>query len=77
MIGSVRRELVDHVVILNERHLKGLLSSYLDFYHPWRTHQSLARGAPNGRPIRVAESRQIVEYPIVQGLHHYYLPMAA
>ncbi len=41
VIGSVRRELLNHVVILNEWHLKGLLSSYVDYYHPWRTHQSL------------------------------------
>jgi hypothetical protein len=51
IIGSLRRELLDHVVILNERHLKQLLSSYLDYHHPWRTHQSLKRDAPDGRPI--------------------------
>jgi transposase InsO family protein len=77
VIGSLRRELLDHVVILNERHLKRLLSSYLDYFHPWRTHQSLDRDAPNGRAIRPAEAAQIIECPAVQGLHHYYLPMAA
>ena len=54
MIGSLRRELLDHVVVLNKRHLKRLLLSYLDYYHPWRTHQSLMRdtrmGARFARP---------------------------
>ena len=77
VIGTLRRELFDHVIVLNERHLKRLMSSYLDYYHPWRTHQSLDRDAPDGRPIRSAEAGDVVEYPAVHGLHHYYLPMAA
>ncbi len=77
VIGSLRRELLDHAVILNERHLKRLLSSYLNYYHPWRTHQSLERDAPNGRQIRLAKADQVIECPAVHGLHHYYLPMAA
>jgi len=76
-IGSLRRELLDHVIILNERHLKRLLSSYLDYYHPWRTHRSLDRDAPDGRPVRSAEPNHVIEFPAVQGLHHYYLPKAA
>jgi transposase InsO family protein len=77
VIGSLRRELLDHVIILNERHLKRLLSSYLDYYHPWRTHRSLDRDAPDGRPVRSAEPDHVMEFPAVQGLHHYYLPKAA
>ncbi len=77
VIGSLRRELLDHVIIVNERHLRRLLSSYLDYYHPWRTHQSLDRDAPDGRPIQSSEPSQVMELPAVQGLHHYYLPMAA
>ena len=77
VIGSVRRELLDHAIILNERHLKRLLSSYLDYYHPWRTHRSLGQDAPNGRRVRSAELDQVVEFPVVQGLHHFYLPRAA
>ena len=46
VIGSLRRELLDHVIILNERHLERLLSSYLDYCHPWRTHRSLDQDAP-------------------------------
>ena len=77
VIGSLRRELLDHVIVLNERHLKQLLSSYLDYYHPWRTHRSLDRDSPDGRGVRSAEPDQIVEIPVVHGLHHYYLPRAA
>ena len=77
VIGSLRRELLDHVIILNERHLKRLLSSYLDYYHSWRTHRSLGQDAPDGRRVRLAELDQIAEFPVVQGLHHYYLPKAA
>jgi len=77
IIGSLRRELLDHVVVLNERHLKQLLSSYLDYYHPWRTHQSLQRDAPDGRPICSAKPGEVIERPAVHGLHHYYLPAAA
>ena len=77
VIGSLRRELLDHVTILNERHLKRLLSSYLDDYHPWRTHRSLGQDAPDGRPIRSAEPGAVLDLPAVQGLHHCYLPKAA
>lgn len=78
VIGSIRRELLNHVVALNERHLKRLLLGYLDYYHHWRTHRSLEMDAPNGRCIKKpASSGQVVELPTVQGLHHYYLPDAA
>ncbi len=77
LIGSLRRELLDHVIVFNERNLKQLLSSYLDYYHPWRTHRSLDQDTPDGRRVRFAEFGQVVEFPVVQGLHHYYLPRAA
>jgi transposase InsO family protein len=77
VIGSVRRELLVDVIVLNERHLKRLLSWYFAYYHPWRTHRSLQQDAPDGRRVRLAKLGQIVESPIVQGLHHYYLPKAA
>ncbi len=77
VIGTLRRELFDHVIVFNERHLKRLMSSYLDYYHPWRTHQSLDRDAPDGRPVRAAEPCNVVELPAVHGLHHVYLPKAA
>ncbi len=77
VIGSLRRERLDHVIILNERHLRRLLSSYLGYYHSWRTHRSLDQDAPDGRPVQSAESGKVIEFPVVHGLHHYYLPKAA
>ena len=77
VIGTLRRELFDHVIVFNERHLKRLMSSYLDYYHPWRTHQSLDRDTPDGRPVLAAEPANVVELSAVQGLHHVYLPKAA
>ena len=73
-VGCLRQSLLHHVIVLNERHLKGLMSSYLDYHHPWRTHQSLDRDAPDGRPVRAAEPYNVVEFPAVTGLHHVYLP---
>ncbi len=77
VIGTLRRELFDHVIVLNKSHIKRLMSSYLDYYHPWRTHQSLGRDAPNGRSVRAAQPCNVVELPVVHGLHHVYLPKAA
>jgi len=77
VIGTLRGELLDGVIIFNERHLKKFLSSYLDYYHPWRTHRSLDRDAPDGRPVRISEPCNVLEFPAVNGLHHFYLPKAA
>jgi hypothetical protein len=77
VIGTLRRELFDHVIVLNERHLRRLMSSFLDYYHPWRTHQSLGRDAPDGCPVRATEPCTVVEFPAVHGLHHLHLPKAA
>ena len=77
VMGALRRALFDHVIVLNERHLKRLMSSYLDDYHPWRTHQSLNSDPPDGRPVRAAEPCDVVEFPAVHGLLHVYLPTAA
>ena len=57
--------------------IPGLLCSYLDYYHPWRTHRALGQDAPDGRRVQLAELEQIGEFPVDQGLHHYYLPRAA
>jgi len=77
VIGTLRRELFDHIIVLNERHLTRLMSSYLDYYHPWRTHQPLNGDAPHRRPLRAAEPCDVVELPAVHGLHHVYLPKQA
>lgn len=75
-VGSCRRDLLDHVIILNERHLKRLMSSYLLYYHEDRTHLGLAKDTPAGRhteiPIRSARERKIQSFPRLGGLHHRY-----
>ena len=76
VIGSVRRECSDHVVILNERHLRRILSRYLDDDHGSRTHLSLVKDAPHGRPVSGGQGT-IVPFPKVGGLHHRYERLAA
>jgi transposase InsO family protein len=73
-VGSCRRDLLDHVIILNERHLKRLMSGYLHYYHEDRTHLGLAKDTPSGRPteIRGAREGQIQSLPRLGGLHHRY-----
>jgi hypothetical protein len=77
LIGSIRRECVNHVVVLSERHLKRILRSYLGYYHGWRTHQSLDMDAPDHRPVQPRESGRVLEFPEVGGLHHHYERVAA
>ena len=77
LIGSIRRELLDHVVVLDERHLRRLLKTYFAYYNRWRTHRSLDGDAPDSRPVLRAQPAAAVESPAVYGLHHYYLPEAA
>jgi len=77
IIGSIRRECLDHVIVLNERHLKRILNGYFDYYHRWRTHLSLDMDCPESRPVQLAEAGQIVEFPEVNGLHHHYERLAA
>jgi transposase InsO family protein len=72
-VGSVRRELLDHVVVLNEDHLSRLLREYVDYYNDERVHTSIA-DAPSGRPVesRPSDSAEVVGLPRVGGLHHRY-----
>ncbi len=77
VIGSIRRECLDHVIVLNERHLKRLLRGYFAYYHQWRTHRSLKMDSPDGRSVHSPELGEIIEFPAVNGLHHYYLRSAA
>ena len=77
VIGSIRRECLDHVVVLGERHLKRILSSYVDYYHDERTHLSLAKDAPAGRAVQPIEKGRVVGLKRVGGLHHLYTRMAA
>jgi transposase InsO family protein len=77
LIGSIRRECLDHMIITSERHLKRILSSYVDYYHSARTHLSLEKDAPEGRVVQPIEKGRVVELKRVGGLHHLYERMAA
>jgi putative transposase len=77
VIGSIRRECRNHVIVLNERHLRRVLKRYFGYYHRSRTHLSLAKDAPEPREIEPPEQGEIVEVPEVGGLHHRYLRRAA
>ncbi len=68
---------LDHAVVLNERHLKRLLRGYFAYYHQWRPHRSLEMDSPDGRSVHSPEMGEIIEFPAVHGLHHYYLRKAA
>jgi transposase InsO family protein len=71
LIGSIRRECLDHVVVLGETHLRRILKSYADYYNSVRTHRSLHKDAPISRPIH--QTGIIRSHPILGGLHHHYV----
>ena len=74
LIRSIRNDCLDHVIVLNESHLKRILSSYFRYYHNDRSHYRLEKDTPSARPVqsRPAESSKIIELPRVGGLHHRY-----
>jgi transposase InsO family protein len=78
VIGSIKRECLDHVIIMNARHLRRLLDSYLHYYNYSRTHLSLGYDCPVHRQIeRPSKGKKIVAVPQVTGLHHRYERRAA
>ena len=68
LIGSIRRECVDHVIVLGEAHLRRILRSYARYYNDIRTHRSLDKDAPVSRPVQRIGSIQ--SHAILGGLHH-------
>jgi transposase InsO family protein len=70
LIGSIRRECVDHVIVLGEAHLRRVLKSYADYYNNFRTHRSLNKDPPVSRPAQRIGS--IKSHAILGGLHHHY-----
>src|SRR5438445_10993796 len=70
-VGSCRRELLDQVIPLNERHLKRLLSDYVSYYHDDRTHLGLGKQTPGMRASSVG-SGQVISWRRLGGLHHRY-----
>jgi putative transposase len=77
LIGSIRRECLNHVLVLGERHLRRILTRYFAYYHQARTHLALNKDAPDLRPIELPAAGKIVQLPEVGGLHHRYLRQAA
>jgi transposase InsO family protein len=77
VIGSIRRDLLDHVIVLNDRHLMRLLKSYLSYYHRLRTHLSLEMDCPEPRTTQPPEWGSVRSVPEVGGLHHHYERIAA
>ena len=76
LIGSVRHDCLNHVIVLNERHLKRLLRSYFSYYHTVRTHLALAKQCPEPRTVERPDRGNIIAFPHVGGLHHEYLRVA-
>jgi putative transposase len=77
LIGSIRRECLNHVLVLGERHLRRILTRYLVYYHQARTHLELDKDAPDLRPVQFPKAGKIVELPEVGGLHYRYIRQAA
>ena len=77
VIGSVRRECLDHVVVFNANHLRRVLKSYLRYYHVSRTHLALGKDAPDARTVEPPNLGRVVAFPEVGGLHHRYTRRAA
>ena len=71
LIGSIRRECLDHVIVFGEQHLRRVLRSYQQYYNGTRTHLSLAKDAPLPRAIQTVGS--ILPLPVLGGLHHHYV----
>lgn len=72
LIGTLRRELLDRIIVLNETHLQRLMTSYFDYYHTVRPHLSLERNAPIPRPIQGPSEGPVVSMPHVGGLYQGY-----
>jgi transposase InsO family protein len=77
VIGTIRRECLDHVIVFNEASLHRHVKSFMAYYHESRTHLSLAKDAPQSRPVQGPEVGRIVAIPQVGGLHHRYERRAA
>jgi transposase InsO family protein len=77
VIGTLRRECLDHVIVLGEQHLRRILRQYLEYYHGSRTHLALGKDAPEPRERESVDGGKVVALPMVGGLHHRYSRLAA
>ncbi len=82
LIGTLRRDFLDHLIVLSEKHLRKILWDYVEHYNRGRPHMSLGPGIPDpheGLPVKLGESRhvlpagnRVVSRPVLNGLHHEY-----
>jgi putative transposase len=77
LIGSIRRDCLDHVIVLSAQHLRRILTGYVAYYHGSRTHLSLAKDAPTPRRVQDVSEGEVIAFPEVGGLHHRYERRAA
>jgi putative transposase len=77
LIGTLRRECLDHLIVLNERHLRRALTAYLSYCHGCRTHMSLDMDCPERRRVQGLDQGEVISIPEVFGLHHRYERWAA
>jgi transposase InsO family protein len=78
IIGTIRRDCLDHVIVLGEHHLMRVLRRYFSYYHSWRPHLSLDLDCPDPRAVESTDHREeVVDAPEVGGLHHHYERRAA
>jgi hypothetical protein len=72
LIGSIRRECLNHVIVFNELHLKRILRAYISYYHTARTHLALDKQCPEPRAVERPGRGNVIAFPPVGGLHHEY-----
>jgi transposase InsO family protein len=77
VIGTLRRECFDHLIVLNQRHARRLLREFRDWYNQDRVHLALEKDAPEHRPEESPEVGKVVALPRLGGLHHRYCRRAA
>jgi transposase InsO family protein len=77
LIGSIRRECLEHVIVRNAEHLRHLLARDFAYYHHWRTPLSLAMDGPEPRPVHAPDQGWVIAIPAIGGLHHHYERQAA
>ncbi len=77
VIGSIRRDCLDHVIVLDQSHLRRILKAYLTYYHQSRTHLSLEKDCPEPRLMQPPSMGKVISFPQVGGLHHRYERIAA
>ena len=77
LVGSIRRECLDRVIVFNQQLLRQILESNFQYYHEVRPHRGLSHDSPIPRLVESPDRGDVIEMPLVGGLHHHYLREAA